>query len=253
MKKFLISLLISLFWFLWFWYCFEQILNNNITYTLSPRYNTITWYSIICSTASNNNVRLSEGGVDLWAWVNGNCYYLEDKTLTLYNRLGSDVSITFKSFVFSDCSCPSCPPQLTSEQCQSEYNLIPISSINQDYCINNNYCPVVNTWDIECPWEWQSRLLINWIDQDSSNVYQVNIPDYLSYDYVHYSDEVSDLNIEWYNEDQDYINWIIDTQNYKPTSEDFTSVFMNIIPYMKIIIFILFLMLVWKMLKKVFK
>lgn len=149
-------------------------------------------------------------------------------------------------------SCPTCDEKLTSFQCQQEYNLIPIEDVDQNYCEINNLCPAWS-WSVECPNEWFSRLSINWIDQDQSLLYQVNIPDYLSYDFIHYSDQISDLNLNGYNEDQDYIQWIIDVQNYKPTSEDFTSVFMNIIPYMKIIIFVLFLMLVWKMLKKVFK
>lgn len=144
--------------------------------------------------------------------------------------------------------------KLSSLQCQEEYNLIPVENVDQNYCEINNLCPNSWSWEnIDCPSSWFSRLSINWIDQDQSLLYQVNIPDYLNYDYVRYSDQISDLNIEWYNEDQDYIQWIIDTQNYKPTSEDFTNVFMNIIPYMKIIIFVLFLFLVWKMIRKVFK
>lgn len=161
--------------------------------------------------------------------------------------------IPFNTNINSSVSIPiECDEKLTSFQCQQEYNLIPIEYVDQNYCEINNLCPAWS-WSVECPNEWFSRLSINWIDQDQSLLYQVNIPDYLSYDYIHYSDQISDLNLNGYNEDTDYIQWIIDVQNYKPTSEDFTSVFMNIIPYMKIIIFVLFLMLVWKMLKKVFK
>ena len=163
--------------------------------------------------------------------------------------------IPFNTNINSSVSIPTTCPTIDSEYCINN-NLCPqCPHIDKNYCmseywlIDPNSCPVI--WD--CPEDWFSRFVINWIDQDQSLLYNVNIPDYLSYDYIHHSNQISDLNIEWYNEDQDYINWIIDTQNYKPTSEDFTSVFMNIIPYMKIIIFILFLILVWKMLKKVFK
>lgn len=162
--------------------------------------------------------------------------------------------IPFNTNINSSVSIPTTCPAIDSEYCINN-NLCPsLPHIDKNYCMSEYWliepesCP--SAWD--CPTEWFSRLSINWVDQNESLLYNVNIPDFIKYDYINYSNQVSDLNIQWYNEDLDYIQSIVDIQEYTPTSDDFTTVFLNLIPYMKIIIFVLFLFLIWKWIKKLF-
>ena len=86
--------------------------------------------------------------------------------------------------------CPVCEEKLTSLQCQSEYDLIPVSDVDENYCLLNELCPV--NWDF-------SRFVINWEDQSPSLLYEVSIPDYITYDYTHYSNQISRFVVNYHN------------------------------------------------------
>ena len=53
--------------------------------------------------------------------------------------------------------------------------------------------------------------------------------------------------------DEEYIQSVIDINSYRPTSSDFTDTFVSgltlVMPYIVIVLFIVF---VWKLLKKIF-
>ena len=146
-------------------------------------------------------------------------------------------------------SCPSCPSQYTSLECQSEYNLIPISSVDQSYCTTNNLCP--SSWGGECTWSDWSALYINWVQHDSAWIIDIDISEDISWDYELTWSQFN-LDIIWYNVDYDKINQIVSIQEYKPTSWDFTTVVSSLVPYMKILVFVLFAYIVIRRLKKPF-
>lgn len=150
-------------------------------------------------------------------------------------------------------TCPLCPtcPEVDTWSILSWYILE--SEIDTNYCVWNWYCPN------EC-WSWTdfsgdlafSNLYINNILHPWKENIFVDIPDYITWDY---STDTWSFNLyvwSWY--DVDYINSIIDINSYRPDSDDFTNIFVSwltlIFPYIVVLLFVVF---VWKMLKRIFK
>lgn len=150
-------------------------------------------------------------------------------------------------------SCPTCPEQFTSSECQTEYNLIPISSVDSAYCEENNLCSSsdCSTWDLT---PWVSNIFINDIFHPWAFNVIMNIPEEIDRDYTYTNSWTNfNLDIVGYNQDEEYIQSVIDVQSYKPTSDDFTRVFSNISNFGALLIACLFVILVFYMIKKVFK
>lgn len=150
--------------------------------------------------------------------------------------------------------------------CQSDLNTCQNSS-NCDYSwyileseVTQNYCEVrYNLIEpSDCPnssWSWDiqrsSFRVNNFQVMGGRNIY-LYIPEWLNRDYT-YVDE--NLQIEVENEgDEEYIQGIIDINSYRPSSEDFTNIFVSgltlIMPYIVVALFIIF---VWKLIKKIFR
>lgn len=143
----------------------------------------------------------------------------------------------------------------TQLKCENDYQLIPESSINSEYCedrfnlIDPENCP--SSW-------WTGDIMWSWIFVNShqingaENVY-LWVPDFLNWDYT-YIDSGSTLEINIENEgDTDYIQWIIDINSYSPTNEEFIQSFVGgltlLIPY---IVIVLFVVAIWKLIRKIF-
>lgn len=175
-------------------------------------------------------------------------------------------------------TCPTCTPQYTSEECQTEYWLVEswvLTSCQTDLnsCIintswfndllnncNNNLnacnlslssclqsnCPTTS-WDIS----WSS-LFINDIQHIWWPSIYIWIPEEIGRDYSYVDDDMY-ITVDWYNVDYDKINWIINTQNYKPSTEDFNYIISSVIPlFVPWLVIILFLYWIFKFIKKIF-
>lgn len=144
-----------------------------------------------------------------------------------------------------------CPSQYTSLECQSEYSLIPVSSVDSSYCENNNLCS--SLWG-GCSWSWdvsRSALYVNNIQHLWKPIINITIPEEIDRDYINTWDSF-DLDVVWYNVDYEAMSETLSVQKYRPTSEDFTKVVSILAPYMKILLFLLFAYIVIKRLKKPF-
>lgn len=118
-----------------------------------------------------------------------------------------------------------------------------ISPLDTNYCVQNDLCPVPDNF---------SQLFINNLEFQSHPVINIEIPDYITWDYT-WTESWFNLYIwSWY--DVDYINSIIDINSYRPTSEDFTYMFVSgltlIFPYIFVALLIIF---IWKLIKRIFK
>lgn len=199
---------------------------QNTTFTLQ------NWYS-----ASWNN----------WIMV----WLLIYSTSEITNSLSFDYSCTFQSdWIFGEKVCPTCPDQYSSLECQSEYSLIPISSVDSNYCTTNWFC--FSSWDC---WTWSinwSSLFINDIQHLWKPIISIDIPEEINWDYTS-TDTEFNVEVIGYNVDYEKMNQTLSIQKYNPTSEDFTQVVWILAPYMKIFLFILFIFIVIKRLKKPFK
>lgn len=219
--------------------------------------------------------------------VTSTCTYIQIKKASFWNATYPFVVSywTDPSWWWSCPECPTCPSQYTSEECQSEYWLVSswlLNTCENNYnncqsnlescqsslswwnntlnncsnnllscesslasCIQSN-CPI-DTWDVM----WSS-LWINWIQHLWKSIINVSIPDNIYWDYTT-NEESFDLYVGS-GYDQEYIDWIISINSYSPTSEDFTSIFVSgltlIMPY---IIFALFIVFLWKLIKRIFK
>jgi hypothetical protein len=145
-------------------------------------------------------------------------------------------------------------PPYTSLECQTEYNLIPINSVDQNYCTTNNLCPVE-----DCPGgdltPWVSNIYINDLFHPGAFNVIMNIPDEIDWDYA-YTNSWQNFNVDivWYNQDFEKIEWWINTNNYKPSSEDFTNIFTWWFSnFWWLLIATLFVILVFYFVKKMFK
>ena len=172
--------------------------------------------------------------LDMVQWENGNQGWV-------YRQ---DVMVSW------DSECPCC----SSNSCPSTWEILSWyileSSINSAYCENNNLCPI-NTWSVSSGDNWSALYINNLQFPWKSNIF-VTIPDYIYWDY---SSDESDFNLYvGSGYDQDYIDNIVKINSYQPNSEDFTEIFVGgltwIMPYIVIVLFIVF---VRKLLKRIFK
>ena len=153
--------------------------------------------------------------------------------------------------------CPSCPSQYTSLECQTEYSLIPVSDVTENYCTSNFYlispsdCPV-SSWSGDTQW---SALFLNNVQYAwASNIY-VNISDLLDYSTTYIDSGASFvLDVDWYVADTEYLNDILTVQEYHPDSEDFTTAFVGVLTlWLPYVVVALFVVLIWKLIRKIFK
>lgn len=128
---------------------------------------------------------------------------------------------------------------MTELDCMLDYSLVPYDSV----CSWNT----VDSWDVS----WSS-LYINEIQHLSSENINIVLPEEISWDYTG-DEENFYLYVNWYNVDTEYIDSIIRTQNYKPTSEDFTNLVWMLAPYSKYLVFLIFIFIIWAWIKKSFK
>ena len=115
--------------------------------------------------------------------------------------------------------------------------------VDTNYCVENDLCPVPDNF---------SQLFINDLEFQSHPVINIEIPDYITWDYT-WTESWFNLYVwSWY--DVDYINSIIDINSYRPTSQDFTYMFVSgltlIFPYIFVALLIVFM---WKLIKRIFK
>lgn len=125
-------------------------------------------------------------------------------------------------------------------ECMTEYSLVPVDS-------NTTVNVLDYSWDIQ----WSS-IFINDIQHNSSENINITIPEEINRDYT-WDGENLYIYVNWYNVDTEYIDSIIRTQSYKPSSEDFTNVVWLLAPYSKYLVFLLFVFIIWAWIRKSFK
>ena len=174
----------------------------------------------------------------------------------------SETALTNYSYTYTCSSCPECQECQECPSCPSINTWEILSGYILESEVTQNYCEVrYNLIDPgECPasgWtgdiNWSSFFVNNYQVQGARNIY-LFMPDFLTWDYT-YIDSWNTLNIEVENEgDEEYIQGIIDINSYRPSSEDFTNIFVSgltlIMPYIVVALFIIF---VWKLIKKIFR
>lgn len=151
--------------------------------------------------------------------------------------------------------------EMSFEDCQYTYWLMPIDWIDTEYCMSQDLCPAVDiNYCVEnqlCPaceltW-WNSELIINDIQHISAPSITINIPEEFNWDYT-WNDEEFIINISWYNVDTEYISSIITTQNSKPNNIDFNNIVSWLIPLLvPWLVLIAFIYFVFRFVKKYFK
>ena len=224
------------------WYAeFHYNRNSAWTYDYSPNE---PWMSCIMFDNQYPNA-------SLYDWTNTYTTELNNRNLVCTNsdtvQLTISNSQNYYNFYFSDENWLRVLfPNFTSLQCQTEYNLIPISEVTANYCRLN--FDLISP--LECPsWWWsgtgevnRSAWYINNQQYPWTATLQIRIPEFIKYSVTYNTDETQ-VDIEWYNADEDYINAVIDNERLTPTNEDFAyliSWLQVFIPYIFIWILILF-------------
>ena len=214
--------------------------------------------------SSDSNVAHILNFIGAWS-INSLSKWLWYCTETSYFWISSTVqcNITITDYTFSNYSKSECkstydliePSEcsvMSSLECQTEYNLIPISSVDETYCTTNNLCPSCST----CPivGSWVSSLYINDILHVWSPLIYLNIPQEIGWDYEYTQGWTNMIiDVEGYNVDYDKIQWIIDVQNYKPSSDDFSNIVSWFGNFWGLLVATLFVILVFYFIKKMFK
>ena len=131
---------------------------------------------------------------------------------------------------------------MTSIECQTEYSLIPIESVDINYCVENSLCPACDNI---------SQLVINDIEMSGSTVINISIPEELERDY-NYDVETNNLEIEiigyWY--DQEKMQQMVNTQYYQPTAEDMNNLIWKIAEFIPLLAIMLLFVRTWYIIKK---
>lgn len=283
MKKFLLSLLLICLWIV-------NFSSASLTYTWYVTWDTLPWNSVIVSisvpyvyhywhTVSSSSLRCSftwnVSGVYYVFWNNdrsNNSFVFSawwSTNRTFNNELSTvyffSSSTAVNDFVFwYDCTIDTVydvvgcdysdyelKSNITESYCTNLYNnLIPVENVDQNYCLNNHLCPSydcpTNTWDLQ----W-SALFINNIQHVGAPLINISIPEEIEWDYS-WSSSQFDLDIVWYNVDTEYVEWIIDVQNYVPTSSDFTRIFWLFGNYAWLLVSCLFIIIFFYFIKKLF-
>lgn len=228
------------------------------------RCNSSTFSTTDCENLGNFSQSNSSNTYCWTSLSNDSSYYY------FYNSSSSSLSIkkadikafsynhNVKSSLSPSCpSCPSCPSQYTSLECQTEYSLIPISEVTENYCTSNYDlispadCPISSwTWDIQ-----RSAVYLNNIQYAWANSIYININDILDWSTTYVDSWTSFVvDVDWYNADTGYLADILTVQEYHPDSEDFTVAFVGgltlILPYVVVALFVVF---VRKLITKIFK
>lgn len=137
----------------------------------------------------------------------------------------------------------------TSQQCQTEYNLIPIESVDSQYCTDNNLC--TNEWWSGDGETSRSALYINDIQHPWSALINITIPEELQRDYTGDEEEMN-IDVEWYWYDQEKMQTLVNTQYYTPTPEDMSSLVGKIADFLPLLAIMLLIVRAWYLIKKVF-
>lgn len=173
------------------------------------------------------------------------CIFSNLRYIFFYNTSSSQIDVNYKFFKLNALINTQLPV-LTSLECQTEYNLIPISEVTANYC-------ALNFWMIdpqECPinqWTWaivRSNLMINDIPYAQNQNINVFIPDFLAWN-IAFNDFNTVIEVEWYNADEEYIQNVINQEKLTPTNKDIEEMitwFMtNYFPYLALAIVFLYL------------
>lgn len=236
----------------------QNISSNYWTYcihinSMSANNNNVGRFSLWFNNTYSNNTDTAMNIYTDW-WSVYACIYTNMRYIFVYNNSYYPISLNFDLFKLNVLMNTEIPV-LTSLECQTEYNLIPVSSVDSEYCESNNLCSSSEcpsyTWDLT---PWVSNIFINDVFHPWAFNVIMNIPEEIDRDYTYTNSWTNfNLDIVGYNQDEEYIQSVIDVQNYKPTSEDFTRVFSNISNFWALLIACLFVILVFYMLKKAFK
>ena len=227
MKKFLLSLLVCVFWLVSFWNCVSL---NPTSIAVSPwQTSSVALWTCVRFTSNVNMNNVS---------------YLNNSWEVISNPSSNNELFCFEDngYIKSNSTLASMDFQLYNISSLYSWYILE-SAVDTNFCVQNDLCPVPDNF---------SQLFINDLEFQSHPIINVFIPDYITWDYT-WSDSWFDLYV-WSGYNVDYINSIIDINSYRPDSADFTNIFVSgltlVFPY---IIFCLFLVFMWKLIKRIFK
>lgn len=277
MKKFILGLFVFLWSVISFWYCdtIYQWVREQFTLLSWQVFPFSEWFCLQSSSYTNQLIYHNSN----WDFVS--TWFIQSNGLfcTDFDWYLTSISTTLRTYYYyswmnwwsSDCPlCPVCPTcsnyyvnlynsdwTESSTLIQSDLNLYVNSWVSLstdivwDYIFSSDWSCSDNSWVIIGSWDW-SALFINWIQHEGKWIINVNIADWVVWDYS-FNDDQFDLDIGS-GYDQDYIDGVIDVQSYRPTSEDFTQTFVGgLILFTPYVIILLFVILVWKLIQRIFK
>ena len=302
-----------------FWYCTDDVATLLNTYTIENITIPQQWwgtlinlqslglqYKTLCIKFIQSNLMTTDWGPTRnyqgqpwtvyrtwWNWIGDwkyTCTYVSSDPYLNWNSPDWINTFDIEYFILEDLMATPLP-LMSSLQCQSEYSLIPLSSVDSNYCSSNWLCPsyyvnlsytnsnnsssalisddidlIVWTWitvdETESPsvfrfdwdfwlWGW-SALYINDIQHVGAPIINITIPEEFNRDYT-WTDDQFDLDVKWYNVDTDYIDWIITKQTTLPNNTDFSNIISWLIPlFIPWLVIIACLYFIFRFIKKVF-
>lgn len=236
MKKYLLSLLVCVFGFIGFSYAYNYntVLVNEYSIYKFTSENFTSWTCIYHQSNNENYNNIYD--VD-WNLI------LHFSDLPVRSITCFDFDWYFKNDWWSSYSSVYYFTWIDTYSCEICDECSSCPEIDTNYCVENDLCPIPENF---------SQVFINDLEFPSKPLINVSIPDYITWDYL-WSEESLNIYV-WSGYDVDYINSIIDINSYRPTSEDFTNVFVGgltlVMPYIFIALLIVFIR---KLIKRIFK
>lgn len=210
--------------------------NNNIQWTWLRLTNYASDTMIFSSILYSWNLQFSQNNWNLlMTCPSSDCSYYENEL----NMCLNDYDLLWQDYDNLQSSYNSLSGSLSS--CESELN---VCSSALSSCLSG--------WNSELTWNNWSALFINDIQHLWKSIINITIPSEIGWDYT--TDETEfNLTVSWYNQDSDYIEWLIEIQNVKPSNEDLNKIITQIIPlFVPWLLIILFIYFVFRFIKKIF-
>lgn len=160
----------------------------------------------------------------------------------------SDLYTCIDNYTICDWNLRSCQSDLSTATGYIDSLEWEIAQCSQDLI---NCSSSSNSWSCES-WSNWSALYVNNIQHLWKPIVNITIPEEIAWGYVSTWD-LFDLTVSGYNVDTEYIEWVIDIQNTKPTQDDFNRIISEVIPlFVPWLFIVLFIYFVFRFVKKVF-
>lgn len=271
------------------WTCtVNNKLEGNIIYSWTVNLNSSSYTNIFnywnnwewtycVKLTSTNPQKLSFWFANWWTTAPSNLYWLyadqyNNRVCLYWNKAYFNAklnensnTVNYEVYKLTDLLNDNIPCEENNTSCDySEYeqtistlswNLATCEWLYNSCDINYNSCTeelnLCMSWAVSWSWTQRSALFINNIQHIWAWIINLTIPEEINRNYEYVNEEL-DIDIVWYNVDEEYITNIIQKEKLTPTKEDFAYLIENLGWYIPLLCVAWLVIYAWYIIRKVF-